>query len=46
MPMKLEAMKLSVRVFEPFPSGMLKSARVTTRVGKKRNLGRLSKVWK
>lgn len=40
--MKVEVVVLRVGVFEVFPSGILKSAR-TTRIGKKRSPGGLSK---
>lgn len=41
--MKVEVVELRVGVFEVFPSGILKSARRTTRIGKKRSLAELSK---
>lgn len=41
--MKLEVTKVRAGVFEVFPSGMLKSARMTTGTGKKKSLGSLSK---
>lgn len=40
--MKVEVMKLRAGMGKVFPSATLKSARMTTGLGKKRSLGRLS----